>query len=1025
MVESSSGNPLVRVAVRAVIAGSTAVATLSIADAQEAATGAAPKASEAPQEVVVTGSRIAVPNQVSISPVTAVSAATLQASGTTRVEDLLNELPQVFAAQSATVVNGADGTAQVDLRGLGAKRTLVLVNGLRLGPGDPRTGGASDVNMIPVPLIDSIEILTGGASSVYGADAVSGVVNFKLNDHFEGVRLVLNGSFYDHDNTNTQNVITDLTTYNTNTGNNFKLAPNHVDSGTNEDIAFIAGLNTGDGKGNATFYTTFRNVAAVLQSEYSVSACSLSSGYLPPHPGATGNFSCGGSSTSFPGRFIDPAAAKPHSSSGDTLAAGNTLVPYTSAAAFNFGPLNYYSRPDQNYTAGAFLHYDFNEHATVYSSTMFMDDRSIAQIAPSGAFLQGFKVNCDNPFLSASELSIWCAGAATPGTSANILIGRRNVEGGNRQDDLEHTDWRTTIGVEGKIDDAWKYDASYQYSIVNLEETYYNDVSITKAGYALNAVNTANGPQCGVIAADAAAKITPSGLAVGCVPWDIFQLGGVTSAATAYLNTPGVQRGQLKQTVVNANFTGDLGLYGLQLPTAQSGLLVNVGGEYRDERSFTITDEEFQSGDLAGQGGPRLPVAGGLIAREGFMEAHLPIADNQPFAKTIAFETGYRYSAYSQGFNTDTYKFGVEWVPLQDYRLRGSYSRAVRAPNISELFATQAVVLDGTIDPCAGPVVAATGVLASGYTPAQCAQAKVTAAQYGNVLPNPAAQYNGLRGGNPRLLPETALTSSFGLGWTPSYLPGLRAQFDYYNIKIENIIRGIGANTILTECLKSNLFCNLITRDQYGTLWLSPAGFITDTLKNVGQLQEKGVDVDIEYKQGLGTLGKLSTSVQGTYIKDYIITPISAFPASAFNCAGYYGPNCSATAGGPVFRWRHTLRATWATPWAGLDLGVAWRYFSSATLDSLNPNPNLYAGTVASGKVSNTDASIASFSYIDLTASWKVNENLSLRLGCNNVMDKSPPVIGATNLSGGNGNTYPQFYDALGRYIFAQAIVQF
>src|SRR4029077_1503137 len=207
---------------------------------------AEPAAADTLQEVIVTGSRISAPKQVSISPVTFVSAVDIQQTGVTRGEDLLNSLPQVFAAQGSNVSNGATGAATVNLRGLNDKRTLVLVNGFRLGPGDP-ADPASDINMIPTELIDSIEILTGGASSVYGADAVAGVVNFKLNDHFEGVKLVADAGIYKHHNDNPDGVQQAIA------ASGFQQAPSSVNTGAQKSLAFIAGLNSADGNGNATF----------------------------------------------------------------------------------------------------------------------------------------------------------------------------------------------------------------------------------------------------------------------------------------------------------------------------------------------------------------------------------------------------------------------------------------------------------------------------------------------------------------------------------------------------------------------------------------------------------------------------------------------------------------------------------------------------------------------------------------------------------------------------------------------------
>jgi iron complex outermembrane receptor protein len=1012
MLNDNIGKTVLRRAIHLALSGGAIAAVPGISSAQTV-TAAAVTPDTSLQEVVVTGSRISVPNQFSVSPVTFVSSEVLQQTGATRIEDVLNSLPQVYASQGSAIVNGSDGTAQVNLRGLNAKRTLVLVNGLRLGPGDPRSGGASDINAIPVELVESVEVLTGGASSVYGADAVAGVVNFKLNDHFEGVKLVASGGLYEHHNNNQDGVISAIDTFNAAGGAHFNPAPSVVDTGAQKELAFIAGINSPDGKGNATFYASYRNINAVIQSKYSVSACSLFSGYAT----STGALSCGGSGTTFPARFQQFNATTGARISNQTLNSAGGLIPYNAAAnSYNFGPLNYFQRPDERYTGGGFLHYDFNDHASVYASTMFMDDHSVAQIAQSGAFQKQYTVNCNNPFLTPGEVAQWCgANAALSGAPAgftNINIGRRNVEGGDRQDDLEHTDWRLVLGIKGKIIDGWEYDASYQFSLVNLSETYLNDLSGAKVQNSL-LVDPTTG-QCSSIAAN------PT-----CVPWNIFQPNGVTQAATNYLSTPGLQRGQVQQKVANINITGDFGKYGIQLPTAENGLKVNFGAEWRDERSNFTPDNEFQTGDLTGQGGPILPLSGGIVSREGFVEANLPLVEDKFLAKTLAVDAGYRYSSYSLGFQTNTYKVGIEWAPVSDYRLRASFSRAVRAPNIGELFGAQSVALDGNTDPCAGTKPTA--------TQAQCVNAGVPAANYGGVAANSAAQYNGLSGGNPDLKPETALTSSFGLGWTPSYVPNLRLQIDYFNIKIENVIQGIGADTILSECTKADLFCNLIHRDSLHSLWLSNNGYVVDQLANVGSLQEKGIDIDLSYAYDLGSFGRIRSQLTGTWLNNYEITPLQGDSTTGRNCVGFYGDQCSSFTGGagaPVFRWRDTLRTTWSTPWSGLDVSVAWRYFSPVQLEALSSNPNLSAGpgkTIANGFISNTDARIPSFSYIDLTAAIKLIDKVEFRLGVNNILDKQAPAVGATNQPGttANGNTFPQVYDALGRFIFGQISVQF
>ncbi len=584
-------NHTLRLAIRAVLGGGSLAA--SLANAQTApATAANAAPAEQLQEVVVTGSRISAPNQVSISPVTFVSALDVQQSGATRVEDLLNSLPQVFAAQGGSASNASTGAATVNLRGLGDIRTLVLVNGFRIGMGDA-SNPASDINLIPTELIDSVEILTGGASSVYGADAVAGVVNFKLNDHFEGVKLVADAGIYQHHNDNPDGVQQAIA------ASNFQQAPSSVNTGAQKAMAFIAGLNSPDGNGNATFYATYRNIASVLQAKYDYSACTLTSGFTGGSSANGGKFGCGGSSTSYPGRFtaVDVNGVPvPPGARRNTLGPNGTLIPYNGLINnYNYGALNYYQRPDERYTAGAFLHYELNEHATAYSQLMFMQDISTAQIAPGGIFVDLRTFNCSNPFLSSQEVSAWCAGNTA--NTATVLIGRRNVEGGPRRDTLQHTDFHEVIGVKGKINDAWDYDASFQYSSVS-EPNQANLFDKVKEGYALNVTGTAANPVC---------TVGPP-----CVPYNIFNLGQPPSqAAINYLSSPITSQSNSALTVVNINLTGDLGKYGVQSPLASSGLKLNLGAEYRDQTSSFLTDAFAQSGNGDGNGGANPSIVGG------------------------------------------------------------------------------------------------------------------------------------------------------------------------------------------------------------------------------------------------------------------------------------------------------------------------------------------------------------------------------------------------------------------------------
>jgi len=1002
----------IRGAVRRALMLSAAAATASLPAVAQV------KPEEAPQveTIVVTGSRIPQAQLESVSPVTSISSEAISQTGVTRVEDLLNTLPQVAGQYGAGVSNGATGEATVSLRGLGANRTMVLVNGRRLMPGDPTQNGnaAPDLNQIPAGLVERVDLLTGGASAVYGADAVAGVVNFVLNDHFQGVRFEGNYNFYQHDNRNkaaqAANTLFGFTAPNGNTTDGYA-----------RDFGVIAGSNFADGRGNATAYAGYRRVAAVLQSKRDYSNCSLTSTTST----ANGALGCGGSTTSFVARFNVVGNSTQHlnPATGD-IAPGSPPL-------YNFAPLNYFQRPDERYTAGAFVHYDVNDHARIYSEFMFMDDRSIAQIAPSGAFPGTgpgatptgipngtWPVNCDNPYLTATEVTDWCGGNRTPNTFVQIALRRRNVEGGPRYDDLGHSSYRAVFGIKGDITDAWTYDAYGLWGSTRYSEEYFNDVSKQRIGFALQAVTNGSGQI--VCRANATGGVIA---APGCVPWNIFSFigGGVSPGAVAYISIPGESKGATTERIVDAAITGDLGKVGVKLPTAHDGLGVSVGAEYRSENSELNPDITFQTNDLAGQGSPTLPTIGSLHVAELFAEARLPILEDQPFAKSLSLETGYRYSDYSLSFgSTNTYKLGLQWAPVSDVRLRSMYQRAVRAPNIQELFLQPRVQLDGTTDPCAGAAPA--------FTAAQCAASGVTAAEYGNISRNPAGQYNGLVGGSPILAPEKADTYTVGLVFTPKFLPDFNATLDYYNITIKNLISTYGANLILTTCLSSAdpFYCSKVHRTQGtgtvadGSLWINTTGYIDDGNFNLGSQRANGVDVTSQYRLDFGRAGRLGVDFVGTYVLKFATEPVTGL--GSYDCAGFYGPTC----GVPSPRWKHKLRATWNTPLAGLDGFVAWRRINGAASERTNTSPLLQNLPLPALAV--PGARLPGVDYIDLGASYTFGGHMTARLGINNLFDKSPPIGPQTPYGSSvftNGNIYPQVYDALGRYAFFNLTMNF
>jgi len=964
----------VRVALIAASAGAVAYVPASSAQDQEL------------EQIIVTGSRIPQANLEGTSPVSVIGAQDVKLEGTVQVEDLINNLPQAFADQGGNISNGASGTATVNLRNLGADRTLVLVNGRRMPAGSPRGPVAPDLNQIPTSLIERVEVLTGGASAVYGSDAVAGVVNFILQDDFEGVQIDASYNAYWHDNSDnfSQRLVRDA---------GFKAAPGEVWDGDEYSLGLTMGSNFADGRGNATLFFGYTNTDPVLQSERDYSACAIS----------TSGLYCGGSSTSYPGRFR-VSNLNGVGTFSRTIDANTGLIrPFTGADLYNYGPLNYYQRPQERYQADVFAHYDVSDSAQVYAEFMFMDNSTVAQIAPSGAFGTIVDVSRTNPLIQ-QDGGQWFRElfpAGYVGDTRQVTIQRRNVEGGGRQDDLGLTSYRGVVGIRGSfLDGNWNYDVSGQYGTVLFSETYQNDFSLARIDRALDVVSTPNGPAC---------RSFVDGTDPACVPWNIWTIGGVTNEAINYVATPGFQRGDTTQTVVTAALSSDLGNYGIKLPTAKDGIGIALGAEYRQEGLDFETDTAFTTGDLAGQGGPTIGVSGDYNVKDLFVEVRAPLLQDMFLAQNLLVNASYRYSDYSLDETTNTYGVGLDWAIIDDVRFRGSYQRAVRAPNVIELFSASALGLyDMTRDPCSTNPTA---------TLAQCQNTGLPAALYGTDLDSSAGQYNAIFGGNPDLTPETADTWTAGIVLTPTFVDGLAITIDYWNIEVEDTIGTVPPATALDQCIETGAseYCNLITRDSQGTLWLLPEANIIATNVNIGATKTSGWDIGANYDLPVGDFGSLRFAFMGTFLDEFINTPLPG--VSEYDCAGLYGPsNC----GTPLPELRTRLRTTWATPW-NVDLSLNWRFFDSVDIEYTSSDPDL-----------NDPASVADWSktldsqnYFDISAVYTYAEKYTFSAGINNVADESPPLSGQVGTGFGNGNTFPQVYDALGRYVFFSLSAKF
>ena len=986
------------------------------------------------QEVVVTGSRIAAPNQTSGSPIQVVSSQNIADTGRNDISDVLNQLPQIFnndigqdLGNRTSGLTTAGGVATADLRGLGPNRTLVLVDGRRLGIGSPNTAiqqPAPDLDQIPLFMVDRVEVLTGGASSVYGSDAIAGVVNFILKKDFHGIQVdaQIGENWHSNHNDYAQALVRD-SGLSPLTGNSF--------DGRNRNFNVLFGSTFGEGQGNVTGYLNYYHQDAVPSGARDFGQCQLAPVYSDDGTRVIAN-ECLGSSNS---NFFNPLAGPNANTAFSVL--GTSFVPWPAAgttppAHFNSQPFIFMQRDDTRYMAGFNAHYDLNDWVKPYAQFGFMDDRTHQEIAPSALFRGtnpnnthsgNYYVNCGNPFLSAQEVGILgctpaqiaAANQLDPANQAEIEIGRRNIEGGNRLNDYQHTNYRAVLGVRGNIIGDWKYDAYAQFYYTNYFGSSDKYLNYTNIDNALLATRDATGNVVCVTGGPT------------CVPYNIFATGGVTNAALDYLQTIGTQRGETTLRTYHADITGELGDYGVRSPLAKDGVVVNFGWEHRNENVTLSPDAVERSGQLSGFGSAVTPINAGVSVEEGFIEVRAPLVQDKPFAKDLVFSPGFRHSAYSTSGGINTYKFDVQWQPLDDVRVRASYQRAIRAPSVVELFNQPLVgLIQLGSDPCAP---SAPGLHDAPATLAQClstvspAQAAAfTAAYNAGSIPNAIlGQLSQQTGGNPQLQPEKSKSYSAGFVFTPTAIPTLTGSIDWWDIKVDDVIGVIPATLILSQCLDTGdpRFCSQIVR-QPNTFSLTgnavaTGGYIIQQNFNIGTAEVEGIDLQSNYKLALpGALGNVRFTFNGSYLIKTTTQPLPG--AATYDCVGLFGHTCQTVNA----RWRHILSTTWQTPW-NVDVGFNWRFISKVGLDNNDPDPSL--SLAAEGAYNDVTPHLPNISYIDVFASWNVWKDIQVRGGINNVLDKDPPLA-SFDLTSGGVNWYST-YDSLGRQMYLAVTAKF
>lgn len=466
----------------------------------------------------------------------------------------------------------------------------------------------------------------------------------------------------------------------------------------------------------------------------------------------------------------------------------------------------------------------------------------------------------------------------------------------------------------------------------------------------------------------------------------MFQPNGINDEQLAYLTLPLYAKGETQLREFNAYTVGDLSMSEFKSPWAYMGPSILFGYTHRSEALRYEPDSAFQSGDGAGQGGPSVPVNGDLSVDEIYTEIQIPLVTDASFADTMMLDLGYRYSDYSTGIDTDTYKVALGWDVTDTFKLRTSFQSAVRHANIRELFQPQGLNLfDMAEDPCAGSNPTA--------SLEACANTGVTAEQYGSIFDNPAGQYNYMQGGNPNLEAETSETKAIGFVWRPHMDNDFDISVDYFDIDVENAVGIVDPIFSLDQCLATGdaTYCDLINRNENGSIWQGAEGYITATNVNIGYLRRTGVDINSNYIVRLNDMSRLKFNLVGTYFMNFDELPQPG--SDLLECAGIWGGSC----GSPNPEWQHNLRSTWVTPW-DMTLSMNWRYLGG--VDHIS-----------------SDFDLDAENYVDLTAQFSVLAGGQINVGVNNLLDNDAPLV--PNQLGDNGNTFPSFYDALGRYFFA------
>jgi iron complex outermembrane recepter protein len=973
------------------------------------------------EQVIVTGSRIARPDFDSASPIVSVTEELFQRSGSNTVETALNTLPQFVPSYTSTSNNpGNNGQANVNLRGLGTTSTLVLLDGKRLMPANGN--GVADLNVVPSALIESVEIITGGASAVYGSDALAGVVNFKLKREFDGVEI--DGTWGQTDRAD----------------------------GTQYEAGLTAGTNFADGRGSIVGYVGHadRELVTYRDRDFAKYALTYAGGPGRGTLGPEDSFLPGGSTFIEEGRVQLNGGGRPSEAAFDALmvsygyapgevpyfgppffpggplstntqfgfngdgtvfTAGNFLFSDNQFSAvrnfrgerdpvfyndylysYNFAPDNALQLPLERNTAFLRAEFELSEAARFYAQGLYADYSTTAQLAPTP--VGDVFIPVGNPFVPA-DLKLLLDSRANP--TAPFTLAKRLSETGPRTGTYDNEIYQVMMGVAGRVLDGWPYEAYAQLG-ANDQEDFQTGNVLTSRMEELT------------FAADGGVSI--------CGGFDPFGKGSISAECLDYIQVDASNHAVVDQTIAEVSLTGPLA------PLPAGDLVAAFGVFYKEDKyeyvaspaasvyigppGLECTPDVACRPDIQGFNASK-DIKGDDHNLDLYMELLVPLLRDVPGVQSLETVLGYRSSDYASAGRFDSWKAELLYQPVESLRVRGSYQNAVRAASVSELYLPQRplefdFVSDDVQDPCTVDSPARTGPDAT-RVEALCLAHGIPA----SVLPSfeeSDGRATGVVGGNPDLEQEEASTGTFGLVWTSSFdhpaLSNLQLSLDWYQIEIDDKIDFVSYSDFVPYCYDarynpdlsvSNQWCALFGRD-------ATSGEITDVhIINVNAVdaETSGVDVQVDWRFDLGP-GRLGVSWLVSWLDSHSVV-VAGSSVPAIERTGTIGQTAG---GGSLPEWKSNLHASYA--WRDLTVGASWRYIDSMQDADVDLEPVFH---------------IPSVDYLDLSANYEFSsgllEGLRLGVGVENVTDEDPPIYPSLV----QANTDPSQYDVFGRRYYA------